>query len=147
MSTSPFRRFSKPAFLREIEPKCFVEFLQPFRAWLQENDVSLPNEPSAETIPYDRVAQVLAEPETGIPHDLVEAMYCVSELAGPVGLELLSAAASERGVKLPPDEDLSPADVAVRMWVDDPGLVKRKHMECRAQSRRSFSTYTPRSLT
>ncbi len=56
---------------------------------------------------------------------MIEALFHVSEVANDQGMEALLLVASKTGIELP-DGDLSPADLAMHIWLYDPDLLREQ---------------------
>ena len=58
-----------------------------------------------------------------MPRDLLDALYFIDELAVPSGLEALEAAAKAKGIRLTHYLDVTPAEVALQLWLRDRKLL------------------------
>jgi hypothetical protein len=89
------------------------------------------------------VAVVILEPHDDTPFDLVDALTHIHEMATPEGMERLQNAASASGITLDPTVNRSPADLALQLWHDAPGLLRRQHAEHVVLKRRALESYLP----
>ena len=140
MSSLSFRRFTSAYALREVDPAVLIDFMRPHAAFLAASGVMLPTEPAH--LDIERVEIALLTNVGGLPVELVDALWHLHEMATPLGMESLLAAAQAAGLALPLDH-LSPADIAARVWVENPDLVRRCHTEISVSRRRSFETFVP----
>ncbi|MBN8643689.1 MAG: hypothetical protein J0L61_00415, partial [Planctomycetes bacterium] len=140
MSSLLFRRFTSAYALREVDPAVLIDFLRPHAAFLAASGVMLPTDPAH--LDVERVEIALLSNIGGLPVELVDALWHLHEMATPMGMESLQAAAEVAGIALP-DDHASPADIAARVWVENPDLVRRCHTEISVSRRRSFETFVP----
>jgi hypothetical protein len=140
MSSLLFRRFTSAYALREVDPAVLIDFLRPHAAFLAASGVMLPTDPAH--LDVERVEIALLSNIGGLPVELVDALWHLHEMATPLGMESLQAAAEVAGIALP-DDHASPADIAARVWVENPDLVRRCHTEISVSRRRSFETFVP----
>lgn len=140
MSSLSFRRFTSAYALREVDPAVLIDFLRPHAEFLAANGIMLPTDPAH--LDIERVEIALLTNVGGLPVELVDALWHMHEMATSLGMESLLAAAQAAGLALPHDH-LSPADIAARVWVENPDLVRRCHTEITVSRRRSFETFVP----
>lgn len=140
MSSLSFRRFTSAYALREVDPAVLIDFLRPHAAFLAAHNVGLPTDP--DRLDIERVEIALLSSVGDLPVDLVDALWHIHEMSTPAGMESLLSAADQAGVALPNDR-LAPADIATRVWVADPDLLRRCHSELSVMRRRSFETFVP----
>jgi hypothetical protein len=136
-------RFDHPSALRQIDPACLIELVRPFEEFLARHDVRLPAD--AARLDIDRLGFVLLRPHADAPYELVDALAHIHEMADYAAMETLLEEAARLGIDLHSDgRSNTPADVAVRVWLADPNLVRRKHAEHVVLKRRSFESFLPR---
>jgi len=140
MSNLSFRRFTSAYALRKVDPPVLIDFLRPHAAFLAGSGVMLPTDSAA--LDIERIEIALLTNVGGLPVKLVDALWHMHEMATPLGMESLLAAAQAAGLALPLDH-LSPADIAARIWVENPDLVRRCHTEISVSRRRTFETFVP----
>lgn len=140
MSSISFRRFTSAYALREVDPAVLIDFLRPHAEFLAGQSVMLPT--NSTHLDIERVEIVLLSNVGGLPVELVDALWHLHEMATPRGMDSLLAAAEAAGLVVPHDH-LSPADIAARVWVEYPDLVRRCHTEISVSRRRSFETFVP----
>ena len=139
MSRKYLPGFDDPSVLREIDSSRLLRLLAPHRAFFAAHGYELPVDPAA--IDHERLAVILLQPQPNTPPELIDALTHIHELATTRDAEFLRDRAREAGVALPADLRLSPADVAVHLWLERPDVLRRHHAEHVVLRRRSFDTY------
>jgi hypothetical protein len=158
MTTFRLNRFvSQPEVLRGIAPEILLALLADHAAALEAQGLTLPDEADAASIDYERMKDLLMEPDR-LPPRLREAFYFIHEMATREGMACLLEAAAQAE---PPIEIVSkpsettigtlglivgepgptPGDVAVQVWLKDHELVERIHAEQFLQNARSFRSF------
>lgn len=84
---------------------------------------------------------ILLQPRPDTPPELIDALTHIHEVATTRDAEFLRDRAREAGVILPADLKLSPADIAVHLWLERPDVLRRHHAEHVVLRRRSFDTF------
>lgn len=141
MSVYAARLFSRPEALRGIHLPLLLRFLRPYRQFLGSRGLALPDGDGAVgSFDYHALNRIVLAPEDA-PGPLLDALYLVDEMATDEGMDALVEVARARGVALPEDVDLSPADVAVLLWLDDPDACLRKHAELQITRAKSFESF------
>ena len=162
-------RFSNPETLRKIRRDLLLAWLRPSAAYLAARGVVLPecgvrSAESAEcgmqnaecgmpnrggegawpaAIDYDKLAGIFLEPTPEMPAALVDSVFLIHGMAIAQGMEVLVEGAETHGLDLGLREGMTPADVAVRMWLLNPQLLEalnHSHELTRPRSFRYFST-------
>lgn len=141
MATLNLRRFASPEPLRTITPRYLIRLLEPHRAYLEGRGLTLPSIDSGELPDYDQLAEILANPDRDTPASLIDAIYFVTELATPEGMDALIDEMRSRGHSLDEGQDQSPIDVAIQVWLVDPDILQEKHAEQYLLRRRSFEYF------
>lgn len=116
MATVRIVRFSKAALLRKVEPALFLDFARASGDFFTRNDVTLPENPDPEQIPYSHIAESFMRLDPTQDRDLIDALYYLDSLSADANGDLLLEEARAAEFDLP-DEDLHPVDVAVRVWM------------------------------
>ena len=129
MATFTLRRFSSPETLKTIAPKRLITFLMPHRLFFRSRDLALPPPNKAKELDYKQLVRIFMSPDTNTPKELIDSLYYVDEMATPEGMDALLTEVEERGLKLAPGSDHSPADVAVQVWLLNKDILERKHAE------------------
>lgn len=143
MATFSLRKFSEPGRLKTIRPDRLITFLAPFSDYLERRGCILPSVPSSE-IDYKALAGILMHPEDSVPREMVDALYFVHEMADDEQMDELLASAKERRLALDTDDDSSPADIAVQVWLAAPDLLQEKHAEAKAIRQKNFVYFAGR---
>lgn len=141
MAAFRLHRFSAPRVLQTIDRTRLLTFLLPYRAFFVRRGVSLPYPASSEPIPFDELIGVFMAPDEATPAELVDALYHVDGMSTEEAMASLLAAARETGLQLDEGEDVTPADVAVQVWLRDRNLLERKHAEQYLTNPRSFEYF------
>jgi hypothetical protein len=134
MGTYRPTRFTKPGVLKKIEPALLHRFLLSHGEHLRSRGVDLG---VSEGLDYDALVRVFMNPEDDYPA-LAGDLYVIDEMASSEWMNLLLAAAEERGTPVDGSGGFTPAEVALRLWLDDRDLVERKHAESFISRVRSF---------
>lgn len=107
---------------------------------LAKKSVILPAVELEDDAYFKALAGVALAPE-GLPDNLMETLYAIEEMANEEGQERLEAAARQAGLDLVFDEQSSPGDIAVQVFLAQPELLAEKHNEQRMTRLASFEYY------
>lgn len=143
MASFKLRRFSNPAVLKAISRPLLVRFLEPHQDFLARRDFAL-HDPGG--LDYDALAAILMSPDEHTPDGLLDALFFVDEMSTTDIFEGLVEEAEAAGIDLGPTDDLSPGDLAVRVWLADRNILERLHAErflVRPKSFHSFLSTEP----
>jgi hypothetical protein len=141
MATFRLRRFSSPSTLKAIAPNRLLTFLEPYGSFFKSRGLVLPTRGSCGEPDYGKLIAVFMSPDDNTPKELIDALFFVDEMATEKGMEDLLDASIEVGLSLDTQEDVSPADLAIQVWLRDPDLLERKHAEQFLYKPRSFEYY------
>jgi hypothetical protein len=144
MATFNLRKFSEPDRLKTIKPSRLIEFLEPYLSYLAHRGFALPAKPDEE-IDYESLANILIHPDDNVPREMVDALYFVHEMADDEQMDELLATAQKRQLALERDQESSPADIAIQIWLVAPDLLQEKHAEAAAIRQRNFAYFAGRS--
>ena len=125
-----FRKFTKRQFLEQIGRKTLGALLGRFADELSRHGLALPAEDSPDDAYFGALAGLALGPEA-LPDNLIEALFMIEEMANEEGHDRLLAAARQANLALEPGAEASFGDVAVRVYLADPGLLAEKHNEQR----------------
>ena len=139
MATYNLRRFSHPDTLKHIAPTHLLALLSPHAEYFRGKGVDVAT--GSDGLDYQGLAHVLMEPEADMPHDLVEALYFIHEMATAEAMDILLTEAPLRDIAIADTPDQTPADVALQVWLQDRDLLERKHAEQQTLRHRSFEYY------
>jgi hypothetical protein len=144
MATFNLRKFSEPDRLKTIKPSRLIEFFKPYVNYLSNRGFTLPAKPEEE-IDYECLANILIHPDDNVPREMVDALYFVHEMADAEQMDELLATAEKHQLALEPDQESSPADIAIQIWLVAPDLLQEKHAEAAAIRQRNFAYFAGRS--
>ena len=129
MATYNLRRFANAASLKAIAPQHLLEFLEPYRPYFENRDLTLPTSPASDGLDYERLVYVLMSPGTDTPEALLDALFFVNEMSADECMDILLEEAETKGLSLDGKLDPTAADVAVQVFLQDRQLLERKHAE------------------
>ena len=138
MSRKYLPGFDDPSVLREIEPARLLRLIAPHRQFFAEHGCELPVDPAA--LDCERLAILLLQPQPDTPPELVDALTHIHEVVTRHDAEFLREHARQAGIDIPLNLNMSPADIAVHVWLERPSLLRRFHAERVVLRRRSFET-------
>ncbi|QEL20710.1 hypothetical protein [Limnoglobus roseus] len=141
MATFRPSHFASPETLAAVHPPRLATFLHPHREFLLARGFPLPPADAPAPVDFARLAQIFLAPDQDTPADLIDALYYVDRLATPEGMADLLGAARDRGLALAAGDDVTPADVAVQVWLQAPRLLERVEAEQFLEHPRSFEYY------
>ena len=144
MATFNLRKFSEPDRLKTIKPSRLIEFLKPYKDYLDRRGFALPAGHDDE-IDYETLANILIHPDDSVPRQMVDALYFVHGMADAEQMDELLGSAKQLQLPLDHDQESSPADVAVQIWLLAPDLLQEKHAEAAAIRQRNFAYFAGRS--
>jgi hypothetical protein len=125
MARPEFRRFNDLAFLQAIDkPKYLRRLLGPFAPYFTRNGVeisTLDNSPETDKA----LLAVFTRAQEPIPGMLAEALYAIDELADEAGHDRFLTEAEALGVKLPTDDDLTPGELAILVYLEHGPVFRR----------------------
>jgi len=157
MATFNLRRFASPDALKNIKEDHLRDFLLRHESYFSKRGVNLKRsstsgrgergkrEGDENGLDYSTLAAVLITPDDNTPPKLVNALYMIHEMATPEGMEALLDALKA----LPPKDrisienasDITPADLAVQVWLKDQDLLERQHAEQFVTEKASFEYF------
>jgi len=141
MATYNLRRFSHAEGLKAIARDHLLALLNPHKLYFDGRGLTLPPLSASDGFDYDRLIDVLMNPDTETPKGLLDALYFVHEMATPEAMDILLQEAENNGISLDGGADPTAADVAVQVYLQDRDLLERKHAEQYLMKPRSFEYY------
>jgi len=138
MATLNPRRFAQPDALKAINPTRPLQFLDPYRSYLDSRGLVWPADGD---IDYAALADILMKPDDQMPTRMVDALYFVHEMATPDEMDNLIKAAQAEGIELDHDPDTTPADIAAQIWLKAPELLEGMHAEVLVMKPKSFTHF------
>ena len=145
MATLNLRRFTDTDTLKTIQIKYLIDLLKPHEDFLSGRGLQL-TVSSENDFNYKKLSEILIDTDEEMPVDLINAFYFIHEMSDEDGLDDLLQVAEERGLSVSSDDDSSPADIAVQVWLQDSTLLERKHAErslCRPRTFEYFQAVNP----
>jgi hypothetical protein len=147
MGTFRLHRFSHINSLKAIQPKYLLALLEPHKPYFADRGVHL-DAADGDTIDYEGLRDVLMNPDSTVPVQLVDDLFYMHELSDDHGMDSLLTAvrampADER-IELDLPEGPTPTDVAVQVRLKAPHLLERHYAQHFLRKKRSFEYYQPR---
>jgi hypothetical protein len=142
LATLNLRRFTDSDALKTIQIKYLIDLLKPYENYLSGRGIKL----TERDFNYKKLAVILIDTDEDTPVDLINTFYFIHEMSDEDGLDDLLQAAEARGLSVSSDDDSSPADIAVQVWLQDSKLLERKHAErslCRPRTFEYFQAVNP----
>lgn len=141
MAALNLRPFTSPENLRAITPIYLLRLLELHRSYFDGRGLQLPAAESRVEPDYELLAEILATPDRDTPSTLIDALFFVTELATPEGMDSLLVELRERGLSIDDGDEQTPIDVAIQVWLLDPDILQEKHAEQHLLRPRSFEYF------
>lgn len=141
MATFRLPHFSSPETIKAIDRRRLVAFLDPHRGFFRAREIELPAVGSNAELDYDALVRVFLSPDEGTPRELIDALYYVDSMSTSQAMADLIEAARDARLDLDAADDVTPADLAVQVWLRDPDLLERKQAEQYLLNPKSFEHY------
>lgn len=141
MATYNLKRFSSPEALKTISSDLLLALLNQYSQYFSSRGLTLPAQPREDGLDYERLADILMNPEKDTPPGLADALYFIHEMATPERMDVLLPAAERRGIRIDGKTDPTPADVAIQVYLIDKDFLERQHAEQQVATRRSFEYF------
>jgi len=141
MATYNLRRFSNPETLKQVGQRNLLALLEPHAAYFASRGPTLPKRAGDGDLDYERLVEVFMTPGSDTPRALANALFLIDEMATPEAMDGLLDEARILGIQLGDGDRLTPADVAVRVWLQKPDVLAQKHAEQILIKRRSFEYF------
>lgn len=140
MANYNLRRFGNVEGLKASSVENLMNLFRPYESYFQSRGFSL-NGGSQNDIDYESLVNILMNPESDIPPDLVDNLYFINEMATDEGMDTLLQEAKAKRIDLEDCIEPTPADVAVQIFLKDRNLLERKHAEQYVKKYRSFEYF------
>ena len=137
-----FHSFSHPDVLKQFRPDILNQLLATARSFFDMRGFRVPD-PAAGTLDYLGLAGILAEPDDGMPADLIDALHLISELGTDEQFDELLDLAMGLGIPVP--DDMTAAYLAARIWLKDRRLLERKEREGTFERRKKYHSFRAKS--
>src|SRR5262245_61195446 len=108
-----------PETLRSVRQDLLLRWLGPMAEYLARRGLRLPRQGVEETIDYEQLTRILMTPTPDLPEDLAESLFLIEAMGHPSGMDALIEGADLNGLKLELEEDLTPVDLALKVWLLD----------------------------
>lgn len=141
MPSYNLKRFSNPKALKSVGPQTLGHFLSPYREFLKRKGFILPTDCSTlSDFDYLSLTAILMTPdEGGMPEDLMDALFFTHEMATDRTMDDLLEVANRIEILI--QDESTPLDVAMRIWVRDPYALERAHACRHIMQARTFQHY------
>lgn len=140
MSAHRLPRFTNPDWLKSIAGVRLIRFFEPYRSYLLQRGFSLPHD-ALQLIDLEMLAAIVIDPDDTVPGAMVEALYYMHEMACIEQMDDLIAASRSRGLLIDAGPEVSPADIAVQVWLQYPDLLREQHAGAYAMRQKSFTYF------
>ena len=140
MSTFNLRRFADPDTLKTIRLQYLIQLLDRYKDYFLRRGLNLSTSED-EGFDYEKLAAILVDPDDSVPPELIDALHYINEMSDEGSMEELITGIEELGLSINTDQDQSPADVAVQVWLLAPDLLEHKHAERLVLSKQSFEYF------
>jgi len=129
MAVPNVRPFSHPGDLKLVSPKHLAQLLSLHTSFLASKGLSMP-EPGIEVsnLDYAVLADILMTSGPDTPSELLDSLQCMRDMAMPEAIGYLLREAGTLGIRID-DPNLSPADLAVQVWLRDRSILERAYAE------------------
>ncbi len=145
MPRFPLPGFNDIALLRSIAPQRLRLFLLRFSKYLLDQGLTIPAADAFNDTHFQHLIAILSAADVSSPAEFIEALYHVSELANDPAMASLLLLASKNGIQIP-DDDITSADLALLVWMQEPDLLRRANCERIVLRFQSFYCYMNRTL-
>ena len=136
MSTYKLRRFANPETLKRVDGSNLFRLFDSFRSYFEGHGYEL-TDPIRD---FDGLIRLIATPSAGMPEELAEALLMVDEMATESNMDALL----EDNQDLFPIgryKKLTPADVALAIFLERPEALGQRHAESFLRRQRSFEYF------
>lgn len=147
MAIFNLHRFSRSEMLRKIDQKRLVLFLQPYAEYFSKHGVNLPSSDGINALDYDALSMALANPDPPASSELFDALFLVHELSTPKAFDALQKAIQGREFEKEIPSEVSPADLAIHLYLLDADILYRVHASEKLCRPRSFVYFKSLNLS
>jgi hypothetical protein len=140
MATYSLGQFSHVETLKHIGREYLIALLEPHAEFFAGRSVKIPSASGKEALDYDGLIEVFMAPGRDTPNDLADALFFINEMATFEGMDDLVEEARVAGLRLD-GPNLTPADVAVQVWLQNKDILQQKHAEQFLTKPRSFEYF------
>ncbi len=140
--------YKPPSFLNHalgsVDLSLLRDFLLPFAEYFAKRKFPISAATELDEEQFKKLDRLLRTPTQSAPSELIEALFHIDEVSNDQGMESLILVSSREGIAIPSDVELTPDDLALRLWMSHPDLLRRCNYERIATSQRSFRHYLNR---
>lgn len=140
--------YKPPSFLNHalgsVDLSLLRDFLLPFADYFASRKFPISATTELDEEQFKKLDRLLRTPTQSAPSELIEAIFHIDEVSNDKGMESLILVSSREGIPIPSDVELTPTDLALRLWMSHPDLLRRCNYERIATSQRSFRHYLNR---
>lgn len=141
MPTFDPSRISKPSALRKIDTQNLLDFLQPYTDYLKLCGFTLPATSTAR-FDYEALSRILLDCAEDAPVGLTGALYYVDELSTQEGFDAIQEAIENHHLSIEVNQNITPADLAIKLWICDKALAEQIHAEQFLKNPRGFRCFS-----
>jgi hypothetical protein len=141
MSTLNFRQFSKPEVLQQIDKKHLIDFFEPHAEYFLGRGLDVLAELGRKEPDYAEICRILITSDDATPDDLAEALYYVNDVASDDGAEVILDYLDREPDLFIAEQNSTPADLALQLWMVRPKLLKRISSNLLSVSKRSYDYF------
>jgi hypothetical protein len=134
------KRFAKIDFLRKVNFELFLQMATPFRSYLEKKGGVQWAEDSSQ-FPFDALTEILVSPSDDTPVELFDTFFFVDEVSAESCFDQLYHDALQAGIDFTGYDNLTPADLAVLIWLQNPEILQRLHAGLHITKVRKFETF------
>ncbi len=129
MAVPSVRPFSHPGDLKLVSPKHLARFLSLYTGFLESRGLSVSRSGvEVSNLDYTALANILMTSGPDTPRELTDSLQYVREMATPEAMDYLLREAGIHGISID-DPNLSPADLAVQVWLHDRSILEHVYAE------------------
>jgi hypothetical protein len=142
MAALPLRSITNPDTLAAFDASILHQVLDPHRAYLAGLGYHLPAQVGT-AIDADALATALLRADVDFPEDLADAFHTIVEAGVDAQVGAIQAAARRAGIDLgvATGQAVTPLDLAARLWLRNPDLLKRIHAEASIPTVRRYESW------
>jgi len=134
------KRFADPDALKRMQQRYLLALLKPHQPYFTRRGLIFPAADDGE-LDHEFLSGILLSPDENISDDLADTLYSIDEMATDDAMDDPIKASTAAGLSLDQGPEMTPADVAVQVWMVDRDLFERKHAEQLAHRPRSFQSF------
>jgi hypothetical protein len=129
MAVPDIRYFSHPDDLKGASPENLARLLLPYTDFLESRGLNIAKSGiEVSSLDYATLANILMTPDPSMPCELIDSLHYIREMAAPEAMDYLLSEAGIYGIPID-DLELSPADLAVQIWLYDRSILERGYAE------------------